>query len=246
MKNIILIFFCFCFCYLNAQDVYVNNFKYKYHTKDCKLVNSTYFTIDVKEANKKGFKPCKECNPNLNLTSSTSSSENLSVNDNTPLEFSKVLYTDSVGKVVLFSTINDWFATNFKSANDVIQMADKEAGIIIGKGTFEYSYGQKLSYICYSGYINFTIKVYVKDNRYKVEFLNFNHESVGSQYSSPSCSLGLITSNSESSFNGLGKSFYNNVWIDVKEKINIKSEMIFNSLELKTKNIKILDDKDGW
>ncbi len=245
MKKLLILFILFTFfgIYLNAQDVYVNNFKYKYHTKDCKIVNSTYFAIDVKEANKKGFKPCKECNPNLNLTSSN---ENLSVNDNTPLEFSKIIYTDSVGKGVLFSTINDWFATNFKSANDVIQMVDKDAGIIIGKGTFEYSYGQKISYICYIGYINFTIKVYVKDNRYKVEFLNFNHESGGSQYSSPSCSLGLITSNSESSFNGLGKSFHNNVWSDVKEKINIKSEMIFNSLELKTKNIKILNDKDGW
>ena len=69
MKKLLILFILFTFfgIYLNAQDVYVNNFKYKYHTKDCIIVNSTYFAIDVKEANKKGFKPCKECNPNLNI-----------------------------------------------------------------------------------------------------------------------------------------------------------------------------------
>src|SRR5665647_1743863 len=53
----------------------------------------------------------------------------------------KIEYTDLV-KVdstltsdELYTRARSWFATAFKSANNVIQMEDKSSGIIIGKGT---------------------------------------------------------------------------------------------------------------
>jgi len=70
------------------------------------------------------------------------------------LTFEKVIVTDSVGKAMIFATINDWFATTYNSANDVIQMADKDAGIIIGNGSMSFSYGG-LTYSCYEGYIKY-------------------------------------------------------------------------------------------
>ena len=54
------------------------------------------------------------------------------------LVFSKVIQTDSIGKAKLFAAIHDWFATTYNSANDVIQMADKEEGTIIGNGSMTY------------------------------------------------------------------------------------------------------------
>jgi hypothetical protein len=92
----------------------------------------------------------------------------------TNLSFSKVIKTDSVGKNAIYVAVKDWLASTYKSAKDVIQMDDKEAGLLIGKGNFEYSYGG-LSYACYSGYIDYSIKIQVKDNRYKVEVTSFNH-----------------------------------------------------------------------
>jgi hypothetical protein len=151
------------------------------------------------------------------------------------LSFSKVIQTDSVGKIVLFVNINDWFATTYNSANDVIQMADKDAGIIIGNGSFSYSFG-KLAYLCYDGYVKYTIKVNIKDNRYKVELTNFNHSvKAGNNIS---CALGIITNSATYTDTGISKSYHNKVWEDLKLKVELYSNDIFKSLENKTKSIK--------
>ena len=71
----------------------------------------------------------------LNLAVFCSHSQN-------PISFSKVIQAYSIGKTDLFVAVNDWFATNYNSAKDVIQMADKEAGIISGVGIFDYSFGK--------------------------------------------------------------------------------------------------------
>lgn len=69
----------------------------------------------------------------------------------------------------LYVKINEWVALNFKSANNVIQMNDKEAGKIIVKGVTERTLMYKMlgkNYIPY--YLNFTINFTVKDGRYRV------------------------------------------------------------------------------
>ncbi len=148
------------------------------------------------------------------------------------ITFSKVIRVDSVGKAELFSTINDWFASTYNSANDVIQMADKEDGTIIGKGSMNYSFG-KAVYGCYEGYINYTIKAYIKDNRYKIELSNFSHVGNGS-----ACSLSNITTAEFYATTGMSKNYQNNVWKDLKTKIELFSNDIFESLNKKTKSVK--------
>ena len=152
------------------------------------------------------------------------------------LTFSKVIQTDSVGKTKIFTTINDWFATTYKSASDVIQMSDKEAGIIIGNGSMSYGFG-KLAYSCYDGYIKYTIKIYVKDNKYKVELTNFMHSGNG-----PQCNLGIITTSDVYTSSGMSKNAHNKVWEDIKLKIEQNSNDIFISLENKTKIMKSGND----
>ena len=74
-----------------------------------------------------------------------------------PLEYSKVIYTDSVGKDMIYATIYEWFALNYNSANDVIQMSDKEEGIIIAKGGKRYSKG-KWNRTCYEALLIMQLK----------------------------------------------------------------------------------------
>jgi hypothetical protein len=156
------------------------------------------------------------------------------------LSFSKVIQTDSIAKTNLFIAVNDWFATNYKSANDVIQMADKEAGTIIGKGTEKYNYG-KPSYLCYDGYLNYTVKVYVKDNRFKVDLTNFVHKiNLGN---APTCELGLLTNSEYYTDKGMNKNFHNNTWKDLKTKAENISNQIFKALE---ENINSTEQKSDW
>jgi hypothetical protein len=97
--------------------------------------------------------------------------ETLPINKETKLiEFSDLVFVDSaLTQNELYLRAKEWMARNFKSAKDVIQMEDKEAGIIIGKGYFSLREGKSCK-------IYFTLKIQVKNNRYKYWFSDFYHD----------------------------------------------------------------------
>jgi hypothetical protein len=160
-----------------------------------------------------------------------------------PVTYSKVIQADSLSKDALYSAIYDWFIANYKSANDAIQTSDKETGIIVGKGVIIYDYG-KTTYSCYKGYIKYTIRVSIKDNRYKVEIENFYHTvNLGS---SASCALGDITTAAIYTDKGIAKSMHNAVWADIKTKLEKFSGDIFTSLEDQTKKTKSGGNGENW
>ena len=141
------------------------------------------------------------------------------------VSYSKVVQVDSTDKAKLFAMVHEWFASTYNSANDVIQMSDKEAGILVGKGAMTYSYG-KVSYVCYDGKVDYTIKVSVKDNRFKIELSNFIHSinpGNGAQ-----CNLGLITTAEVYTTSGMSKNYSNKAWVDIKEKINSYSNGVIS------------------
>ena len=84
-------------------------------------------------------------------------------------------YIDEHGKSKndAFVSAHAWIAKNFKSAHDVIQMQDKEAGMIVVKAAYIYyiSFGdpimgtQKVP-----GTLEYTLSVYLKDQKMKLEF----------------------------------------------------------------------------
>lgn len=83
--------------------------------------------------------------------------------------YTGVVQVDStITKTELFNRAKAWFVTEYKSANDVIQMEDKEAGVIMGKGFAEADYKANFMAVNYAN-IYHTVKVYVKDGRYKYE-----------------------------------------------------------------------------
>ena len=140
-----------------------------------------------------------------------------------------------------YTLINQWFASTYNSSNDVLQFVDKEEGVIIGKGQMAYDYG-KLLYNSYTGHVNYTIKIQVKDNKFKIEISDFVHKiDIGN---APSCELGLITTDENFTNKGLSKSYHNNTWKDLKLKINKYSNSIFTSIETAIKNK--IKDKTEW
>lgn len=95
------------------------------------------------------------------------------------ITYSEVVPVDSsVSKQELFGRAREWFAKTYRSSTNVIQMEDKESGIIVGKALFQV-YHRALGSNYPSGYINYTISVYLKDGRYKYVFTNFYHSGQG-------------------------------------------------------------------
>jgi hypothetical protein len=99
-----------------------------------------------------------------------------------------IIYTDiidvdsSIKKDELFNRAKAWFVTEYKSANDVLQMQDKDAGIIMGKGMFKAGYNMGLMSGLSIVNVYHTVKIYVKDGKYKYEITDLN----GQSYDSPS------------------------------------------------------------
>ncbi len=85
-----------------------------------------------------------------------------------------IVHVDSLTKESLFSKAQEWIALNYKSAQDVIQLADKENAKIILKGNFTTSMFMK------EGYIGHTLILEFKDGRFRYTYTDFSYESMGS------------------------------------------------------------------
>jgi hypothetical protein len=91
------------------------------------------------------------------------------------ITYSEVVYVDtSTNRQELFSRGREWFAKAYKSSTNVIQMEDKESGKIVGKASMQV-YHKALGSNYPSGYINYTISIYIKNGRYKYEVIDFHH-----------------------------------------------------------------------
>ncbi len=100
----------------------------------------------------------------------------ISLNENSELQFVKVIDSLDGDKDKLFTTLLSYFAYYYKDAKNVLQQQDKENGIIIGKGHFPTfsSYSNSTNYllntIIYSLYYsaNHTIRTDIKDNKIRI------------------------------------------------------------------------------
>ena len=70
----------------------------------------------------------------------------------------------------LFTGAKVFVAEAFKDAKAVLQMDDREAGILIGKGARRGSYKAIGTVVTV---LNFTFKISVKDGRYRVEYYDW-------------------------------------------------------------------------
>lgn len=156
------------------------------------------------------------------------------------LSYEKVIVADSVSKQSIYNGIKEWIGMNFVSAKNVIQVDDKDAGLIIITSVTPYNSG-KLSHIAYVGELSYTIKIQIKDNRFKVEFTNFVHKSY-SDIRPDYWSLGMLTTSEEyqGKCSSLEKSRFNKVWTDLK----MKSDLIYKDLVSSIGNVQFKSSKD--
>lgn len=86
----------------------------------------------------------------------------------------EVIEFDSISKDELFNKAIEWITLNYNSANDVIQLSDKETGKIILKGNFSTNLWWK------QGWIRHTLILEFKDNRFRYTYTDLSYYSAGS------------------------------------------------------------------
>ena len=123
-----------------------------------------------------------------------------------------------------------WYGETYNSSNDVIQtrIIEEDKGIIIAKALFKYnskvfSGGEKVS-----GIVKYTVKIIVKEGRYKYIITDFYHKANKTYH------LGLITTNDiyegEREF-GVPQNWYNKVYKDIKKQCELNTIDIISSLK---------------
>ncbi|MDQ1207285.1 hypothetical protein QE380_000208 [Acinetobacter baylyi] len=84
-------------------------------------------------------------------------------------EITQVIEVPNKAKDQIFEESKIWIAKSFKSANNVIQYADKETGSIVGKGNIKYPCDGFIDCGAFGNdNVNFTIKIDTKDNKARV------------------------------------------------------------------------------
>ncbi len=89
-------------------------------------------------------------------------------------EASEIVKLDSLKAEVIFTRAKEWISLNYKSAKDVIQLADKESLKIIVKGNFSSTLFMK------EGFISHTLVLDFKDGKMRYTYSNFSYYSTGS------------------------------------------------------------------
>jgi hypothetical protein len=156
------------------------------------------------------------------------------------IKFEKVVLLDSsYSQLNLFINGRQWISDNFKDANSVITIQDKQSGELSGNGSINFyaKGGDK-------GYINFKCSIIAKHGRYKYNFYNFEHIVLGRVDFN---GLGLIT-NSElypykTMYTSINKKWFEKTWKEIKVQINSNMENLIASLE---KAMKEKSKQDGW
>lgn len=106
----------------------------------------------------------------------------LEINSETgKLESTSIIAVDSVSKEELFSKVLSWIALNYRSANDVIQLQDKENGQIIAKAIFAPLSGG-MAFM--SAGARHTLIFDIKDSKVRMTYTNLIYTTNGSDYKS--------------------------------------------------------------
>jgi hypothetical protein len=121
----------------------------------------------------------------INSIATFAQDENVFPEKDGKVYYSEIITVDTgISKNDLFVAARKWFANAYKSANDVIQMQDKESGEIVGKGIVTWLYRIPLN-PSVTVNVYHTVSIIVKDGRYKYEITDLN-----GKYYSPGTQIG--------------------------------------------------------
>jgi len=146
--------------------------------------------------------------------------------------FTEVVAVDSVSKDELYLRAKEWFAKTYNDSKEVIQLSDKEAGKIIGKGVY-LAYYHSIG-LRNGGLVHYTLTVIAKDGRYKYELTDLYHESTGAENGTGS---GGYLQNEKAACGGflLNKKIWDEIKLTTYDKCNSLIESLKTSMNKKTK-----------
>ena len=170
----------------------------------------------------------------------------LSVNAQEELKFSKVITSESnADKAALYIALRTFVSTYYHDSKEVIQMDDKDAGIIICKATSIFD-SPSLMLLAYEGWLDYNLKLQAKDGRTRIEVSHFfHHNKPGNQNKAQ---LGVLTTADEYTDSGLQKKYHNKVWNLLKEHAEEVSNKIFVEIEknIQTGETAGSQEEDNW
>lgn len=106
------------------------------------------------------------------------------IDENTgKIVFSEVVQVDGKSKNDLYFSARKWFVNSFKSSQNVIQLDDKDEGLIVGKANLDVRLSSK--HRQNAGHVSFTVKIEFKDGRYRYNFTNLWHEAGSTKIVTP-------------------------------------------------------------
>jgi hypothetical protein len=86
------------------------------------------------------------------------------------ISFVRIVELPGTPKNQIYTGAREWFTFRYPDARKVLQMEDAENGVLIGKAARTFKDGLLTQRMVY------TIKIYVKDNKYKAEITNIYYE----------------------------------------------------------------------
>ena len=145
------------------------------------------------------------------------------------LTFSKVIQSESgADKTKLYAALRSFVATYYHNSKEVIQMDDKDAGILICKATSIFD-SPSMMLSAYEGWLDYNLKLQARDGRIRIEVSRFfHHNKPGNQ---AKAQLGVLTTAEEYANTGIQKKYHNKVWLLLKEQAEDISNKIFDGVE---------------
>lgn len=137
------------------------------------------------------------------------------ISDNGNVVFTQVVVAEGMTSKQLYANAKMAIAELFKSSNDVIQLDDHENGVLIIKGIDNTS----TTYV--SSNVSFTLKLFFKDDRYKMDMSNMKTKVIAagqtSTYTAEEMTDANCLKNGECKKTGWGMQRKN--VIDTKDKV---------------------------
>lgn len=112
-------------------------------------------------------------------SSITLQAQNIVISGNPIQKDSIIILDTTLKKDQLYSKGLEWFAINYKSSKNVIELQDKDAGLIIGKGsTYCFVKGGALLQDTKIN-LSYTVRLSFKDGKIKYDINQFIEENFG-------------------------------------------------------------------
>ena len=104
------------------------------------------------------------------IDAATNLADTLSLDKNNALTYTQVIETPGKTKEQLYILLNYWYSATFGSGKAVIQLNDKDAGVIIGKGYIESIASHTGGMNQYTVHLEPVIKTDIKDNKIRITY----------------------------------------------------------------------------